>query len=164
MPKLNDTELELSSLYNLTTQNTTLIKQASSHRIKFAESKDRFTKIGFDLFRDAESEFIWKLEKDSETGEEYIVRTASKDSLFQTSQGWGTQVSRNKDSIVLVYKGHAIKNFKKADINFTDENIEDWRRFLVDKLATDPNFLKEVVASIDPDRHQFLLKKFPELK
>lgn len=163
MPKLNDNELELSGLYSLATDSK-LTKQASSNKIKLAENKNRFTRIGFDLFRDSESDFIWKLEKDSESGEEYIIRTASKDSLYKSTQGWSTQVPYSKDSIVLVYKGHAIKNFKKADINFTDQNIEDWRRYLVDKLATDPNFLKEVVASIDPERKNFIISKFPELK
>ena len=158
-----DSQLELNKLYDLTTQNSGLRKTASSNMIKLTESKDRFTRVAFDLFRDSQSEFIWKLEKDSETGEEYIIRTASKDPLYKSSQGWTAHVSGSKDSITLVYKSHAIKSFKKAEIEFSNENIEDWRRFLVDKIGTDPNFLKNVLASVDQERLNHIVSKFPEL-
>jgi len=164
MTRREQPDLDLSKLYELSVDQPKMQKQASSHRVKFAESKSRFSKIAFDLFRDSESEFIWKLEKDSETGEEYIIRTASVDPQFKTSKNWSTQVDSGKSAITLVYKGHAIKAFKKAEVQFDDKNVDEWRRFLVDKISTDPSFLTKILAGFSDERKSYIFGKYPELK
>lgn len=164
MPKLPDfTELDLDSLYQVAVEQPKMTKEASSSKIKLSDSKGRFTKVAFDLYKDNQSEFIWRLEKDSETGEEFIVRTASKNHLYKSAENWITAIDSNKSAITLVYRGHSIKAFKKAELNFEDETIEDWRSFLVDKIATDPTFLNKVLASVSKERRDYLVQKFPEL-
>jgi len=164
MPKLPDfTELDLDSLYQVAIEQPKMIKEAGSDRIKFSESKGRFTKVAFDLYKDNQSEFIWRLEKDSETGEEFIIRTASKNPHYKIANNWTTAVDSAKNSITLVYKGHSIKLFKKTELSFDETSIEDWRAFLVDKIATDPTFLNKVLASVSEERKHYLVQKFPEL-
>lgn len=164
MPRREQPNLDLSKLYELSVDQPKMKKEASSYRVKYAENKTRFSKIGFDLFRDTESEFIWKLEKDSETGEEYIIRTASVDPLFSSSNSWSTQVDSGKSAITLIYKGHAIKAFKKAEVQFDENNVEEWRRFLVDKITTDPTFLTKVLSGLSEERKNYIFGKHPELK
>lgn len=163
MPRRESLDLDLQHLHDLAVNKEKLTKQASSNRLKFAENQERFERVGFDLFRDAESEFIWKLEKDSETGEEYIIRTASVDPQYKTSSNWRAELDSNKTAVTLIYKGHAIKAFKKADLNLNEENAEQWRRYLVDKVTTDPTFLNKVLTQVGNSRKKFILGKFPEL-
>jgi len=164
MPKMPESnELDLSSLYGLSVEEPKMTRLASSSKLKLADNLKRFQKIGFDLFRDSESEFIWKLVKDSETGEEFITRTASLDPLFTRAEHWSAEVESSKSSISLIYKGHSIKAFKKAELNLDEENTEEWRRFLVDQVATDPTFLSKVVATLSPERKKYIITKFPEL-
>ena len=163
MPRLTTPDLDLSSLYELSVEEPKMTKQASATKLKLAENSQRFTKIGFDLFRDSESDFIWKLEADVETGEEYIIRTASVDERFQSSDAWSAQADKKKTAITLVYKGHAIKAFKKAELNFKDNNVEDWRKYLVDKITSDPSFLGQVLEHVGESRKKYILGKFPEL-
>lgn len=164
MPRREGSDLDLSALYDISIDQPKMKKEASSHRVKLAGNESRFSRIGFDLFRDTESEFIWKLEKDSETGEEYIMRTASVDSRFKTVSNWRTEVDSTKSAITLVYKSHAVKAFKKAELSFDEGNVEDWRRFLVDKIATDPTFLTKILAGLSDDRRSYIFGKYPELK
>lgn len=162
MPRITTPDLDLNKLYEMTNE-TTMQKQASSNKLKLAENQARFTKIAFDLFRDTETEFVWKLEKDSETGDEYIIRTAEIDPLYKNSNEWSTQMDSEKTTITLVYKGNAIKAFKKADVQFNDENVDEWRRFLIDKIQTDPSFLKNVTSQLGENRRKYIFSKFPEL-
>ncbi len=163
MPRLTTPDLDLNGLYELAVDQPKMTKQASSHKLKFADNNVRFERIGFDLFRDSESEFIWKLEKDSESGEEYIVRTANLDPRFKSSESWSSAIDSGKTAITLVYKGHAVKAFKKAELEFGNENVEEWRRFLVDKITSDPTFLNKVLTNVGDSRRKYILGKFPEL-
>lgn len=169
MPRLTTPDLDLSQLHELAVEQPKMTKQASSGRLKLADNSARFTKIAFDLFRDSESEFVWKLEKDSDTGEEFIIRTASVDPLYKASQEWSAAVNTNNTAITLVYRGHAIKAFKKSasaddgGIPLTEDNSEDWRRFLVDKISSDPTFLNKVLSQVGDSRKKYILGKFPEL-
>jgi len=164
MPRPKIPDLDLSGLYKMSVEQPKMIKEASSLKLKYADHSTRFAKIGFDLYRDNDSEFIWKLEKDSETGDEFIVRTANKDPLFKTSKGWTSVASSNNSAITLAYNGQAIKAFKKAELEYTDDNVDDWRRFLVDKITTDPSFLNKVLTQVGESRRKHILGKFPELK
>jgi hypothetical protein len=156
-------DLDLAQLHSLAVEKPAMVKQASASRLKYAGNEQRFSRIAFDLFRDVETEFIWKLEKDSETGEDFIIRTASVDPRFKSSQNWATEIDSGKKAITLVYKGQAIKAFKKAELNFDDSNVEEWRRFLVDKITTDPSFLTKVLANLGEERRKYILGQYPEL-
>ena len=163
MPRQGTPDLDLSTLYDLSVEQPTLTKQASSHRLKFADHPQRFVRAAFDLFRDNNSEFLWRLEKDSETGEEFIVRTAMTDPVYTSSPGWSAECDSNKIAITLIYKGHAVRAFKKADLNFTNENVDEWRKYLLDKISTDPAFVKQIVQSMSSPRKKILEGKCPEL-
>ena len=164
MPRPKTPDLDLSSLYEMSVEQPKMTKEASSFRLKFAEHQTRFARIGFDLYRDNDSEFIWKLEKDSETGDEFIIRTAAKDPAFKARKGWTSVASSGNASITLAYNGHAIKAFKKAELEYDDNNVDEWRRFLVDKITTDPQFLNKVLTQVGESRRKHILGKFPELK
>jgi hypothetical protein len=165
MPRPHEPDLDLSKLYELSVEQPTLVKQASANkvRVKYAGNENRFRRIGFDLFKDNDSEFVWKLEKDSESGEEFITRTAQVYSLYKGTQSWSTEIDSSKNAITLIYKGHALKAFKKADLQFDESNVEDWRKFLVDKISTDPSFLTKVLSGLSEDRKRYLFAKYPEL-
>ena len=163
MPRRTDPNLELDQLYSLAVEEPTMVKQASSNRLKFAENQERFSNIGFGLFRDNDSEFLWTLEKDSETGEEFIVRTAQVDPRFQRGGAWAALADSDNKAITLVYRGHAIKAFKKAELNFNEANVDEWRQYLVDKIQTDPTFVGKVLDRVGESRRKFLIGKFPEL-
>jgi len=162
MPRLDAPNLDLEKLYDLSVEQP--MKKTASHRIKLSDSQDRFTKVAFDLFRDSQSEFIWKLEKDSETGDEYIIRTAEIDPIYRKAQNWSTEVDQKKTIIALVYKGHAITSFKKADLQIEETDVNEWRQYLIDKIQTDPSFLKNVLSQVGENRRNYILGKFPELK
>jgi hypothetical protein len=162
MPRPSNPDLDLQDLYDLAVDQPSLVKTASSGRLKFAENASRFSRIGFDLFRDTQSEFIWKLEKDSETGEEFIIRTASVDPIKKSS-AWQALADSSKTSIVLTYKGHPVTAFKKAELQFDESNIDQWRQYLVDKITTDPTFLNKVLVQAGDTRKRQVLGKFPEL-
>jgi len=163
MPSPKNPDLDLTKLFDLAIDQPKMIKQASSQKLKFEENKTRFTHAGFDLYRDKQSEFIWKIETDASTGEEFIIRTASVDPLYRIAQDWSAEADAGKNAITLLYKGNAIKAFKKADLNFNDNNIEDWRSFLLDKVSTDPSFLKSIVEAISNQKRTLLASKCPEL-
>lgn len=163
MPRQDTPDLDLAALYELSVEQPVMVKQASSHRLKYAEHIKRFGRAAFDLFRDNESEYLWRLEKDSESGEEFIVRTAMVDPVFKTSPGWSAEYDSNRTAITLMYKGNAVRAFKKADLNFDDANIDDWRRYLLDKISTDPTFLKQVVEAVSSPRKRMLEGRCPEL-
>lgn len=146
-------DLDLSDLYNLVQKD----KVASLTRLKFAEFKDNFEKVAFDLYKD-QNNVIWKLEVDADSGEEFIIRTAETSNQF-----WSTELSLDKNTINLIYKGTAIRAFKKAELNYDDENVEEWRSFLIEKIQTDPKFLDQVCANIGQNRKQVLAKIHPEL-
>lgn len=163
MPRPTTPDLDLDKLYDLAVESPNLTKQASSQRLLFAENKDRFEKAGFDLYRDKQSEFVWRLEVDAESGQEFIVRTASTDPLYQIAPDWSAEVNAGKTAITLLYKGLAVRAFKQTDLQFDDQNVEDWRRFLLDKISNDPSFLKEVVQNVGEHKRLLLASKCPEL-
>lgn len=152
MPR-REIDLDLEQLHKL----STMTKVANSTRLKFAECKDNFEKVAFDLYKDT-SGIIWKLEKDADTGEEFIIRTAE-----MARSAWQAEINMTRDAINLLYKGTALASFKKADINFDDENIEDWRDFLLQKVQQEPEFLTEVVAQIGENRRKVIAQIHPEL-
>jgi hypothetical protein len=157
---MENPNLDLEKLYNLTSGDDS--KKIPS-KFKLAENKSRFTKIAFDLFRDSETEFVWRLEKDSETGEEYIIRTAQVISK-PSSPHWTTEVDNQKTAITLVYKGCTIGQFKKAQLQYTEDNVDDWRKFIVEKISEDPTFLQKVLANISDERRRYIYNTYPELK
>lgn len=163
MPRSKTPDLDLSKLYEMSCEQPKMVKEASSTRLKFADNKQRFEHVGFDLYRDNNSEFIWKLEHDADTGEEFIVRTATVDPIYQQSTEWSAEADAGKNAITLLYRGNAVKAFKKAELDFNDDNIEDWRRFLLDKISTDPSFLKNIVESFSQQKRQVLAARCPEL-
>lgn len=165
MPRRHEgTNLDLGALFEMSVDQPKMVKEASTSRLKFADTGERFKKIALDLYRDSESEFIWKLEKDSETGEEFIMRTASVDPQHVKKADWTAEIDTNKKSITVAYKGQAIKAFKKAELNFTDETVEDWRNFILKKLNTDEEFGNKVVANLSDQRKRYIVGKYPELQ
>lgn len=152
MPR-REVNLDLEPLHQL----TQMVKTAGATRLKFAEYKDNFEKVAFDLFKDT-SGIIWKLEKDADSGEEFIVRTAEK-----VRSSWSAEINMAKDAINLLYKGTALGVFKKADLEFTDENVEEWRDFLLQKVQAEPEFLTEIIAQIGPNRRKVIASTHPEL-
>lgn len=163
MPVSRTPELDLEKLYDLSVDQPKMVKEASSAKLKLAEHKGRFVHAGFDMFRDTQSEYIWKLEKDPDTGEEFIIRTASIDPVYQQTNNWSAEPDAGKKAITLLYKGHAIKAFKKADLAFSEDNIEDWRRFLLDKISSDPSFLKHILQDLGDQKRKLLASKCPDL-
>lgn len=163
MPRLTDPDLDLNSLFEISVEQPKMKKEASASKLKFAEHKDKFAHVGFDLYSNDSNE-IWKLETDAASGEEFIIRTAQYDTTFKASRVWTAELNQNKTAITLAYKGTAIKAFKKAEVQFDDENADDWRKFLVDKIKTDPSFVETVLAEVGSNRRDYILGKFPELK
>jgi len=160
MPRPENPNLDLSQLYSLIAQDS---QENTQERLKFAEHSKRFARAAFDLFRDNNSEFLWRLEKDADSGEEFIVRTAMVDPTFRTAANWSAECDSAKTAITLLYKGHAVRAFKKAELQFNEDSVDQWRKYLLDRISTDPSFLKQVVQNVSNSRKKLLQGSCPEL-
>lgn len=134
-----------------------------SDRLVFAEHKSRFTKVAFDMFRENDTDMIWKIEQ-GEDGVEYIVRTAMRDPETTQSKvrDWVAVVDSKKENVVLAYKGSPIQSFSKKLYHFDDETVGLFKHFLVEKTAN-KSFVNILIRILPEVKQAGLKQEFPEL-
>lgn len=137
----------------------------SSTQLVLGEHKDQFASIGVDLFRNEADSSIWRVEQ-GEDGIDYVVRTNIADELTQigSSSDWKTIANRDSSSVTLFYKNTPVKKFDKDTYGFNKETIGNFNKFLVAKISTDQQALKNMFRTMSDDRVESLLNKFGELR
>ncbi len=161
MPRREPEELDLQILYDATIGKEKIKKVASIERIVLADNTDRFTKVGFDLFRDNESDCIWKVEK-GDDAIDYLIRTelvAETAVVASTSSHWTTTADLEGENLTLAYKGTPIKRFEVL----RGRTVGQCANLLLNKVAEDKRFVDSVLKDQPEGRKEQLRLQHPEL-
>jgi hypothetical protein len=132
---------------------------------KLADVKHKLEKVGFDVFRmkDGNPDELWQIQ--SADDGEYIVAKYESDENKQdiTASKWDVLVSESSGDINIFYNGHPITKFAATKLGVNSDDFGTLRRFLPGKLATDKNFVKALLATLDDVSKAAILKLYPEL-
>ncbi len=164
MPRREPEELDLSVLYDATIGKQKIDKTASTDRILLADNTDRFTKVGFDLFRDNESDCIWKVEKDQDDAIEYLIRTelvaeTPVTASASASSHWSATADIEGENLTLAYKGTPIKRFEVL----RGKTVGQCANLLLNKVSEDKKFVDSVLEDQPEERKTQLRSQHPEL-
>lgn len=139
-------------------------KSVSKRSHKFEDVKHQFTKVAFDIFRknDGNAQELWQIQ-DGEDGQ-YIVALYSEDELVATASTKSPWLvtSRNND-LNFFYKGDYLCKVACSKLGFSSSDSELATRYLSEKLASNPNLVKSLIADMDSSTVKQVLSKYPEL-
>ena len=160
MPRREPEELDLQILYDATIGKQKIIKTASLKRVVLADNIDRFTKVGFDLFRDNDSDCIWKVEQ-GDDGIEYLARTdlLAEPVTAGVSSHWTATADTEKKNLTLAYKGTPIKRFEVIE----GKTVGQCTKVLLNKVASDSSFVETILKGQADERQAQLRLQHPEL-
>lgn len=132
---------------------------------KYADVKHRLEKVAFDIFKfkDSNSDELWQVQ--SADDGEYIVckyETDEPEAIEVKASAkpvWDVLVGSG--DINIFYKGQPIAKMACKDLGLGDSDLKTIKHFLPNKLATDKNFVKALLASLDAKDE--ILQVYPEL-
>jgi len=135
-------------------------------RLPYGKYKHLFTKVAFDVFQLNSSpvESYWTLEK-GEDGQEYLIANYEKepDEKMQVESSWEALSDKESKNITLLYKGVPIKRFASSEYGFDLDDINIFKKALVDKLSVSPEFVDKLMKVLTEEKRNALLEAFPEL-
>jgi hypothetical protein len=125
---------------------------------KLADVKHKLERVGFDIFKfkDGSSDELWQIQN-ADDGE-YIVAKYETD-LPKASIASKWEVLTSYGDINIFYKGQQITKFAGV----ASDELDLVKRFLPEKLASDKNFVKALLNTLDEESKVSLLKSYPEL-
>tara|TARA_B100000579_G_C22847676_1_gene865375 strand:+ start:47 stop:526 length:480 start_codon:yes stop_codon:yes gene_type:complete len=128
--------------------------------IKLSEAKG-FRKVAFDVFKD-HYDGLWKLE--TQNGEDFLVRSsAPKYSYVDGSEGWSASSDYENRNITLFYKNIPIQRFSSQEFEFSADDVGIFKSALLESVAEDSNFIRNVLSSQPENKLEALCKTFPEI-
>lgn len=160
MPRHESEQLDLKVLYEATIGKPAIKTAASVDRVLLADNAGRFTKIGFDLFRDNEFDCIWKVET-ADDGNDYLIRTQLPADSIVTAEHqshWDAISDSKRENLTLAYKGTAIKRFAVVE----GKTAGQCAKVLLKKIA-EAQFTQTVLSGLSEQRKEQLKLKHPEL-
>jgi len=137
---------------------------ASSNRIAFEENKHKFTKVGFDIFREDASNSLWQLEA-GEDGEWLIRADIVDESAPQGEvpvQAWNAIPHKDGKAVTLAYCKTPVALFSGQQFKFTPHEASVFSRYLTEKLSS-KDFQRTLVGHLPQERKQALQQQHPEL-
>ena len=140
----------------------------SKKRLKYAEVKDQFQKICFDVFyrKGSNPENLWQIQQNADDGNDYIVALYNEDedkiATANAPPDWSVFI-KNAELHIFYKKEHLCK-VSAIDLGFVDKDLELAKQYLPRKLADNKNLVKILLNTIDPITRQNLSAKYPELK
>ena len=142
------------------------VLKTDEKRLPYKKYKHLFTKIAFDVFQLNSSpvESYWILEKD-ENGEEYLAANYEKmaDKELHVESGWEALSDKESKNVTLAYKGVPIKRFASSEYNFDSDDVNIFKKALVEKLSTNPEFVSKLMKILSEEKRNALFSTFPEL-
>lgn len=144
------------SKFSIDYQSLSNVVEKNSY--KLADVNHRLEKVAFDLvrFKDGNPDELWQIQ--SADDGEYIVAKYSDEVEKKASSPWEVVINKNSSEINIFYKNHPITKIASAEVD-----LSSVKRFLPEKLASDKNFSKALIASLDTDTQKKIVKLFPEL-
>lgn len=144
-------------------------------RYKYADVKDKVTKVGFDVVRfmdpkDGEIDTYWRIEK-GEDGAEYIVATYDSSNFVTTATvspkskdcPWEVMASHVGD-LHIFYKNYPVTKIALSKLGLKKEDAVSISQYLPNKLASDQNMVNKLMKEVSLSDRNTLFEKFPELK
>lgn len=138
-------------------------------RIPYEPNKHLFRKVAFDVFQLSSSpvESLWALE-DGEDGEQFLVAQYSDEDTdtetLESKSHWEALSDREGKNVTLTYKTTAIQRFASADHGFGEEDVHLFQQALIEKLASDKEFVSKLLQSQPKAKLDLLVSQFPELQ
>lgn len=138
-------------------------------RIPYEPNKHLFRKVAFDVFQLSSSpvESLWALE-DGEDGEQFLVAQYSDEDTdtetLESKSHWEALSDREGKNVTLTYKTTAIQRFASTDHGFGEEDVHLFQQALIEKLASDKEFVSKLLQSQPKAKLDLLVSQFPELQ
>jgi hypothetical protein len=132
---------------------------------KLADVQDRIEHIGCGVVRftdEANKVGLWQIQQGS-NGEEYIAAMYDDVDSDVVKHSWSIKVDRMRKSATIFYKNTPIKNVIFASLGIQDNDINNFVRFLPNKLANDKVIVAKMLNEVDENYKQKLINNFPEL-
>ena len=118
-------------------------------KFKYADVKDKFTRVAFDLFSSSEVSGIWELIKDA-NGEEWLVCNKEYEEIHTAAKDrWKVIVANDRKSVVLSFDNYPLASFYGEDMNFNENTVFAFQDFLLRKVGED-QFVRDFVDRVIP--------------
>lgn len=126
-----------------------------------------FEKVAFDLVRITSSPYnpyegLWNLSEVD--GKKFLVRASDPKFDYKKSGEWTVISDYDNDNVTLSYKDIPIHRFSSREYGFSGDNISIFKTTILDKTASDDNFVKELLLEQPNLKKESLVSTFPELK
>lgn len=135
-------------------------------RIPYAPNKHLFKKVAFDVFQLNSSpvDSLWILEE-GDNGEQFLVARYGDEEpeTLEVKSHWEALSDKEGKNITLTYKNAPIQRFASSDYGFSMDDAHVFQQTLVQKLASDQEFVKKLLYLQPKTKRQLILKQFPEL-
>jgi len=121
-------------------------------------------KYALDLYRIDNDPYrdLWLLEEDK-NGKKFLVRASDPQCDTKDDGDWSAISDFDQKNVTLAYKHVPISRFSSIDYNFTPEDIITFKDALLDKVSSDKDFVKEVLAAQPTAMRTAIVQTFPEL-
>ena len=128
-------------------------------QIKLADVKDKIEKIAFDVVRfsdDSNVPKLWQVQGD------YIVAMYDENEEAVTGD-WSVESDKLNKSATIFYKNTPLKNIKLAEVGIKEEEVENFKQYLPERLANNKELVKKMINSLDVKYKTKIASQFPEL-
>jgi len=132
---------------------------------KLASVQDRIEHVGCGIVRftdETNKVGLWQIQQDA-NGEEYIAAMYEDTDNDVIKQSWSVKIDRLRKSATIFYKNAPIKNVIFAQLGIQDSDVNNFVRFLPNKLANDKEIVAKMLNEVDDNYKQKLINNFPEL-
>lgn len=141
-------------------------RHLDSQRISYDKNKHLFRKIAFDVFQlnTTSVESLWKLEAEAD-GSEYLVAIYgdnSQPSPIQITANWKAYSDSKSENVTLMYRDVFVSKFASSEYGFTNDDVHLFKDTLVNKLASDPGFVRAMFDKIGKAKRAELVSAYPE--
>ncbi len=136
------------------------------HAIKFSNElveSGEIKKIAFDVYRvdNDPYENLWILEEVN--GVPHLVRASDPQFEATVKGDWTATSDYDKENITLSYKNVPVARFSSTDYGFGKSDVMTFKSALLERLGSDQEFLKDVLAEQPASKKETLVSNFPEL-
>lgn len=136
-------------------------------RIRFSkelEESGQIKKVAFDVYRvdNDPYENLWILE--DVNGVPHLVRASDEPQSEPSVRGdWVATSDHERQNVTLSYKNVPVARFASKDYGFNKSDVMTFKSALLERLESDNEFLREVLAEQPNSKKESLVQNFPEL-
>ena len=150
---------------------STILKSASKtvadkDRVEVTAENSKFIrKVAFDVYRVDNDPYdgLWMMQE-ADDGKNYLVRASDPQFDYKKSGEWEAVTDYGQENITLAYKNVPIARFSSKEFGFTPETASNVKSVILEKAASDEEFLKGVLVMQPESKRQAICSTFPELK